>query len=198
MKKRYPVDCDELERLRTEVERYVGFPIRTPDDFSKLSRVIKEKECGNVSATTLKRIWGYIADTGGVYSPGAYSLRSLCSLIGFRDMDQFVASNFQIQSQEFSGKFIECRRLGENVEVELRWQPNRVCRLRHMKDCLFEVTEVNNARLHKGDIVECGCFTMHAPAYFTRVFRTGAMPVSYIAGSANGIVFNILSESEVL
>lgn len=191
MRKRNSPDSHVLELLKKDVERYVSFPINTPDDFSRLAEAIKTSGNAYVSATTLKRVWGYISDTGEDYRPSSYTIRALCNFIGFRDLNEFTQSSATIQSREFTGSFLESRNLEPDAEIELRWQPNRRCLLRHKKECLFEVVSSENSRLEKGDYVECGCFTQHAPAYFSRVYRNGASPKTYIAGTSNGVVFTL-------
>ena len=109
MRKRYTVDLEELERLKKEVENFICHPLSSPDDFERLAATLKKEGCGYVSPTTLKRVWGYIKDTGEDYSPSAYTLRALCILIGFKDMEEFSASAFPIQSKEYTGNFIESR-----------------------------------------------------------------------------------------
>ena len=195
MNKRHTIESEELKRLRKEVENRVPFPIKAPDDYTRLSDLLKDEGCGTVSATTLKRIWGYISDTGYGYRPNAYTVTALCRLIGFKDMEEFLTSDFPIQSREYTGKFVESRLMQENTLVELRWQPNRICLLRHIKATLFKVVSVEySSRLREGDMVECECFTQHAPA-FIRIFHERALPTTYVAGSANGITYRIISDS---
>lgn len=192
MKIRHTIDPEHLERLKKEVEIHISFPLKAPDDYSRLSDLLKEKSCGTVSATTLKRIWRYISDTGAGYRPNAYTVTALCNLIGFKNIDDFCASEFSIQSREYTGNYIESRMLPLGAEIELRWQPNRICVLRHENSMLFKVISVENSTtLSVGDIVECGCFTQQAPVYFARVFREGAAPSTSIVGSASGITFKI-------
>lgn len=197
MRKRYTVDLEELERLKKEVENFICHPLSSPDDFERLAATLKKDGCGYVSPTTLKRVWGYIKDTGEDYSPSAYTLRALCTLIGFKDMEEFSASAFPIQSKEYTGKFIESRLLPMDAKVILMWQPNRRCVLKHITATLFEVIEVTHSRLQKNDFVECGSFTQHAPAYFSRIFRKGVSPMTYIAGSSNGITFIVVNPPTV-
>ncbi|MDE6648879.1 MAG: hypothetical protein K2K45_03010 [Muribaculaceae bacterium] len=197
MKKRNHIDIEQLDLLKKQVERRLNFPLKAPDDYSRLSDLLKDEGCGTVSATTLKRIWGYISDTGSDYRPNAYTVTALCRLIGFRDIEEFCASDFPVQSHEFSGKFVESHKLPQDIEIELRWQPNRVCILRHVKATLFKVVSVENSTtLREGDLVECGCFTQHAPAYFSRVFSEGRDPSTSIAGSASGITYRILNHDK--
>ncbi len=193
MKPRHHIDPEDLERLKKEVESRLSFSLNAPDDYSRLSDLLKEKSCGSVSATTLKRIWGYISDTGADYRPNAYTVTALCNLIGFKNIDDFCNAEYPIQSKEYTGSSVETRSLPLGTEIELRWQPNRVCVLRHETSMLFKVISVENSTtLRAGDLVECGCFTQHAPVYFPRVFREGAAPSTSMAGSASGITFKIL------
>lgn len=191
MRKRYSIESNEIDRLRQEVEKAISRRMSTPADYTFLSEKLVQTGCGYVSPTTLKRLWGYINDTRTLYTPGNFTLRILCNLLGFRDMEDFIEASAALQSMEYTGHFVESRSLGENVEVILTWAPNRRCVLRHINSSLFEVTEVENSRLRKGDMVECVCFTQNAPAYFSRVFRKDSAPMTYVAGTANGIRFNV-------
>ncbi len=194
MKKRTHIDLENLKRLKKEVESRISFPLNAPDDYSRLSDMLKEKSCGSVSATTLKRIWGYISDTGADYRPNAYTVTALCHLIGFKNIGDFCSAKASVQSYYYTGDYIESQKLPIGAEIELRWQPNRICVLRHESSNLFKVISVENSTtLRMGDIVECGCLTQHAPVYFPRVFHEGANPTTAMAGSATGITFNILS-----
>lgn len=193
MKKRHTIAPEGLERLKKEVETRLNFPLNAPDDFTRLSDLLKDEGCGTISATTLKRIWGYISDIGADYRPNAYTVTALCKLLGFKDMEEFLATDLPIQSREYSGRFIESQKIPIGAEIELRWQPNRVCILLHEKPTLFKVISVENSTtLRKDDMVECGCFTQHAPVYFPRVFREGANPSTSMAGAANGITYKII------
>lgn len=192
MKKKYRVEKSELERLKRQVEDYIDFPLTGPDAYRKLAETLQRKGCSYVSDTTLKRIWGYISDTGCDYHPNAYTLTSLCNLLGYKDMDAFSANDTPLQSRDYAGEYVESRFIPENAVIELKWKPGRRCKLLHVKATLFKVISVaNSSCLREDDMVECGCFTQNAPAYFTRVFRQNSLPVTYVAGSASGITYSI-------
>ncbi|MBR1799870.1 MAG: hypothetical protein IJ767_00020 [Bacteroidaceae bacterium] len=48
--------------LRREIEAAVGRKMRTPKDFDFLSKAVFDKLHENISATTLKRLWGYFKE----------------------------------------------------------------------------------------------------------------------------------------
>lgn len=185
-----------LNLLRAEVEKAIGHAVKTPADFDFLSDTLIKAGCGYVSATTLKRVWGYIHDAGPGYRPGNFTLRALCCFIGFSDFNSFLSghANLDTQSETYLGNYIESRKLPLGSYISLTWAPNRRCTLHHIKETLFEVTEALHSKIKEGDMVECGCFTQNAPAYFSRVFRDGSTPMTYVAGSRSGIRFQILTE----
>lgn len=186
-----------LKLLRLEVEKTIGHAIKTPADFDSLSDAMSNAGCGYVSATTLKRVWGYIHDAGPDYQPGNFTLRALSNFIGYSDFKNFITeqSSGRVQSETYLGNYIESRKLPLGSYISLAWAPNRHCTLHHIKETLFEVTEAMHSKIKKGDMVECGCFTQNAPAYFSRVFRDGSAPMTYVAGSRSGIRFQILTET---
>lgn len=182
-----------LNLLRAEVEKAIGHAVKTPADFDFLSDTLIKAGCSYVSATTLKRVWGYIHDAGPGYRPGNFTLRALCCFIGFSDFNSFLSghANLDTQSETYLGNYIESRKLPLGSYISLTWAPNRRCTLHHIKETLFEVTEALHSKIKEGDMVECGCFTQNAPAYFSRVFRDGSAPMTYVAGSRSGIRFQI-------
>lgn len=186
-----------MERLRSDVERRIGRKLVSPADYVFLSDKLHREDLGYVSPTTLKRVWGYIADKGEAYSPSNFTLRALCGLLGFKDWPEYCEEDTRLQSHEYTGEYVEARFMQMNVEISLLWHPNRKVRLRHVRSSLFEVIENENSRLRVGDTVECNCFTQHAPAFF-RVFRANVAPFSYIAGSAQGIFYVVHSVEEEL
>ena len=179
-----------IDRLRKEIERFLSQSFVSPSDFVVLSDTLSKRGLGYVSPTTLKRVWGYINDKGNLYTPSPFTIRVLCNLIGFKDIDDFCNNSESTESMEYTGQSIESYSLPSDVEVTLLWNPNRLCRLRHIAGSRFEITVNEHSRLRVGDIVECRNFTQFAPVYM-RIYRGNQPPFTYVAGSANGVVFNL-------
>ena len=57
----------EIEELKLYVEREYGRVLNTTTDFEELSLYLKRKTGEHVSASTLKRMWGYVGDS---HKPG--------------------------------------------------------------------------------------------------------------------------------
>lgn len=192
-----PVDPHKITRegvseLRQAVETFIDRRIKTPADFNYLADAIREHSRLSLSATTLKRTWGYIRDTGKEYLPGRYTLCVLARFIGYRDYEDFLDRATHFQSATYIGQTLDCASLDSGAEVLVRWEPGRLCRLRHIEGTAFEVIESVKGKLQSGDRVECGSMTQNAPLYFSRVNRSGEEMMTYVAGTRSGIRFELL------
>lgn len=190
----HKISPEGVEALRAMTEHSVNRRIVTPADYDYLSAMIRDTVHQQVSATTLKRVWGYVRDTGDTYLPSRYTVCALAKLAGFRDYEEFIDSlnTGPVESMGYQGEYLQCHDLCADERVELRWSPGRRVVLRHLDDDVFEVEESVNARICAGDIVECASMMQHAPLYFNRVRRPGHQPMSYVAGSRTGIIWTLL------
>ncbi len=186
---------DEIKLLRQEIEKFLVRPIRTPFDFTFLSQEIRQQTRYTASESTLKRVWGYITDKGEEYVPSNFTLNALAALIGFDSFESFISKTTvenEIQSEMYKGETISSVSLPTGAIVKLYWRPGRECSIRHIDGNRFIVIESLNSKLIKGDIVECGSFTQNTPLYFNRVDRQSEELMTYIAGSATGVRFEVI------
>lgn len=186
---------EELKLLRQEIEKFLARPIRTPFDFTFLSQEIRQQTKYTVSESTLKRVWGYITDKGDEYVPGNFTLNALAALIGYDSFENFIGKAnavVDVQSDMYKGETISAVSLPSGAVVKLCWKPDRKCSIRHIDGNRFIVIESVNSKLIKGDIVECGSFTQNAPLYFNRVDRMSEEIMTYVAGSATGIRYEVV------
>lgn len=190
MSRNNKIQSEHLAQLKKDIERYVSRGLHSPADYIYLSERLQNEGHGYISPTTLKRVWGYISDKGEQYTPSSYTLNSLCKLIGFNDISEYISESASIQSKEYQGEFIDTLSLPADTEITILWPPNRKVRLRYTGAENFEVIENENSRLMIGDRLQCHSLTQHAPAFF-RVHRNGNKPFSYIAGSDQGIFYHI-------
>ena len=77
-----------LAKLRDKIEEAVGRKMKTPKDFDFLSEQVFEKLHETVSATTLKRIWGYLPDSS---KPRISTLDFLSLFVGEKDWEAFCS-----------------------------------------------------------------------------------------------------------
>ena len=75
-----------LTQLREAIEKVVDRKMKTPKDFDFLSGCIFDTLHQNISATTLKRIWGYLAEP---VVPRLSTLNLLAQFVGVESWDAF-------------------------------------------------------------------------------------------------------------
>ncbi|MCR4852732.1 MAG: hypothetical protein K5893_03985 [Prevotella sp.] len=76
--------------LKEKVETVVGRHIKTPKDFELLSQRLLDETTVQISATTLKRLWGYVNED---VSPRTSTLDTLSRFVGYDDWAAFVIAN---------------------------------------------------------------------------------------------------------
>lgn len=193
----HKISREGIQALRKHVETYLDRRIVTPTDYDYLSLIISERVHKSVSATTLKRVWGYVRDNED-YKPGRYTASALAELVGYRDYEDFVLAynDGEVQSARYSGDSMPATDFTCGERVELQWLPGRRCVLEYERDSIFRVLESHNSKLRVGDRVECAIFMQRAPLYFSRVSREGQADSTYIAGSRTGIRWQLIQPEE--
>ena len=179
----------ELNCLLSDVEKAYGRRIQTTTDFEALSVVIERETRSLLSASTQKRLWGYVS---GTLSPRKSTLDILCNFIGRRDFAAYcleLREDKTVSSRFFSSKVIEADGLSEGASLLLGWAPDRLVRLEYLGNCEFVVRESENSKLCPGDRFAVGSLMLGFPLYIPALHRASdpAAPVSYVAGAANGL-----------
>lgn len=84
-------DTDLLSVMRQDIEAVVGRKMRTPKDFDFLSETVFGKMHQTISATTLKRLWGYFKEN---VTPRRSSLDLLAQFLDYSDWNDFCQRRF--------------------------------------------------------------------------------------------------------
>ncbi len=108
----------------------VGRKMVVPRDFAWLSEKVEERTQQRVSASTLRRFWGYVSE--GV-SASKFTKNVLANFLGYADFEEFGLSQGtgEQQSQMVMGKEISCDDLYEGQMLKLSWLPDRTCIIRY-------------------------------------------------------------------
>lgn len=174
--------CHDLER---EAKRRIC----TPHDFEYLASLIWQRNREIISATTLKRLWGYIS---GSKQARHTTLRILVQFLGYADWDDYLEAltmRDDIESNAFLGEGVRTEQLKPGDVVEACWLPNRSCFFRYEGENHFQVYAVANSKLQVGDRCDTLCFIVGKPLYLDNLRRGDNPPASYVAGKKNGLVF---------
>jgi len=186
----------ELGELLHRVESKFGRRLSTTTDYELLSFVI-EREIGElISASTLKRLWGYVAYSS---TPRIATMDTLCRYIGHKDFKSFckvLKDSGTIVSTFFTSKAVEASSLKEGARLLLGWAPNRIVRLKFLGGNSFEVESAENAKLQVGDRFDASEFILGAPLFIASLRRAdGSVTPPYVAAKVEGLnVLEVIPE----
>ncbi len=186
-------DREFISELCKAIEKLLGRKIASPRDFEYLSEQLT-KEGSRISASTLKRIWGYNRDISPTYKPYAYTVLSLVNFLGYRDVEDYIENydNEESQSAQYIGDTITIDTIMPGSIVDITWEPGRSCSLLCQEKGIFKVVHSERGRLCAGDIVRFQSLTQNAPLYFNEVERPATNErFIYVAGQKTGIRYFI-------
>lgn len=177
----------ELAYLLRKVEERYGRSVKTSTDFEALSVTI-EREIGEfISASTLKRLWGYVSLQP---SPRIATLDVLSRYIGagsFAGFCKGLKDDPTIESGFFTTRFVVSDDLAEGDTVTIGWAPNRLVRLQYLGNSSYRVVRSENAKLRDGDEFNASQFMLGYPLFVDRILRAGEYTPSYVAGKTAGL-----------
>ena len=177
----------ELNYLLTQVEKHYGRRVATSTDFEALSVFIEHETGELLSASTLKRLWGYVTSHP---SPRKDTLDILCRFIGHRDFRAFCDSlraTEAFASNFLTDKAVYSTELAPDAVLTIGWNPNRIVTLRHLGGGAFEVTASENSKLLPGDRFEVSHLMKGYPLFIPRILRAGEYTPAYVAGNNGGL-----------
>ena len=186
----------ELGELLHQVEEKFGHRLSTTTDYELLSFVI-EREIGElISASTLKRLWGYVSYSS---TPRIATMDTLSRYLGHKDFKVFckgLRDSGAVVSSFFTSKTLEAASLEEGTGILIGWAPNRLVHLRFLGGTTFEVESAENAKLRPGDRFEASEFILGAPLFISSVRRSdGTLTPPYVAAKTDGLnVLDILPD----
>lgn len=178
----------ELKCLLDEVEKRYGRMICTTTDFEALAVVIQHETGECLSASTLKRLWGYVSNN---FAPRKTTLDILCRFIGKHDFStwcQAIRNDKSISSQFFTTKTVESSALQPGASLLIGWAPDRLVKLEYLGNCEYVVRESENSKLSVEDHFSVGSMMLGFPLYIPALYRHGESEcISYIAGYTSGL-----------
>lgn len=175
----------EIAELKQQIEESVGRKMKTSNDFTFLSGAIWERTHENLSASTLKRLWGYV---DGPDRTRNSTLEILTKFLGFKDWDTFLEhiSNDN-GSNQVTNQHIKTDDLSVGDIISVSWKPNRRCTFRYLGDYRFIVEHAENSKLKVGDTFRCGLFILGEPLYMNNLVQGNEPPVAFVVGNKDGL-----------
>lgn len=180
----------EILQLREMTERKLGHSLRTPNDFNKLTIMIRNCSGDTISLSTLKRLWGYVAYP---HRPSLAVLSILARFNGYSDWDNFCKSIHKThapalpdESDFLTAGHLSAADIAEGERITLQWQPDKSCTLEKITGYRFRVTRAENIKLQSGDIVTCSDFCTGQAFYASEVEHDGERMGSYVGRRNSG------------
>lgn len=177
----------ELSRLLRLVEERYGRSIHTTTDFESLSVVIELETGEYLSASTLKRLWGYVSLHP---APRFATLDVLCRFIGYPSFAAFrqaLKDDPAFESDFFTTHFVSAEQMRPGERLTIGWDPNRLVTMDYLGENRWRVCCSENAKLLPGDEFTASQFLLGYPLFLDRILRDGAWTPSYVAGKRNGL-----------
>ena len=178
-----------IDILKKETEQKADRRMSTPMDFDFLSLKIKETIGDTVSPSTIKRLWGYVSSS---HTPNESTLSIFARFIGYRDWKEFQS----LQKDNVSSSFLECEQiqtsqLKEGDMLELKWKPNRYCRIVYLGNFCFRILEVKNSKLQPQATFRATLFCVGQPLFLSGLSLDGEEGQTYVVGKCEGLSYVI-------
>ena len=174
----------EIQYLLNLVASRFGGRLETTTDFDALANAIEDCLRMHISASTLKRLWGYV----NLHPrPRTETLDILSKYAGRKDFRD-ICQEWHNVSGFISTDYITTSGLKPYEEVVLCWNPSRRVRLIHLGNKRFRVLDPGGSKLEVGDEFEINAFLKGHPLYLEGINRKGKILPPYVAGKTAGII----------
>lgn len=181
------------QQLRLEVENFLGIALASKRDFETLSAEIFKHKKILISASTLRRFWGY--QEQGAHTVSPTTLDTLSRLVGCSGWEAFkvgMADSEKTNSEmRQTGKSIQTVDLEVGTRITVCWHPGRMVVLDFLGGDVFRVLENTNSKLQVGDTFHCKQLTEGMPLCCDSLIRPDCALMNYVGGKDGGITFHI-------
>jgi len=175
----------EIFELKQRIEESLGRKMKASSDFTFLSGAIWERTHENLSASTLKRLWGYV---DGPDTTRNSTLEILSKFLGFNDWDGFLEKISESNgSDRVKTEHIRTDDLTVGDLVSVSWKPNRHCTFRYLGNYNFIVEKSENSKLKEGNTFHCSLFILGEPLYLNDLVQGDNPPVAFVVGNKDGL-----------
>lgn len=180
-------EIPELSFLLKEVEKIYGRRVATTTDFESLSIVIEHEIGELLSASTLKRLWGYVGDKRTPRIDTLDILSRFCGKKDFKEFCSWLVEESGVDSQFFTVRCVRADDLCSGDIITLGWAPDRLVKVRYLGSERFCVVSNANSKLREGDEFVADGFILNFPLYITTIYREGKILPAYVAGRLHGL-----------
>ena len=173
----------------------VDHKIETTTDFDFLSQAIFQRIGVYISASTLKRIWGYSKEN---VMPRLSTLSFLAKFVGYKDWNDFCLHNKDREIMSSSHILNRCIEIEKDLnigdKIRLSWLPDRICDIEYIGNLTFQVVKSQNSKLKVGATFVCRIIIENEPLYMDRLIQDSTQPSIYVCGKTGGVRFEMINQ----
>lgn len=180
--------------IREKIHKRYGQSIRYPKDCHALAEEISNVSKAKISASTLKRLYGFVK--GASQEPRLYTLDLIAAYLGYKTWEELVRSldpNKQEEAREIEK--IRPSQIPQGHVLLIEYAPGKKIRLKRTSES-FRVLSSNDKKLLPEDEVEFKVVELYYPLTFSKVWRRseplGTVQLATVSG-----VTSIIREDQV-
>lgn len=173
------------EIIKKKIEEKSGISIRYSRDCDTLSEKISAECKCRISASTLRRLFGF---NKSVKEPRLLTLDILSNYLGFatwEDLLKSISGEKDIQLRTISELKPGKLKIGEQFQYS--YSPDTVVHIEYVGKSKFKVISQKNSQLKEGDIFKASVLALHHPIFILEVERVGEKPGKIIEARVSGI-----------
>jgi len=173
--------------IKDMLEDKFGQAIRYPKDCDALSTEISATCKQRISASTIKRLYGFIK---GIEQPRVYTLDVISNYLGYTSWENLLMSlNKQNKPTRETIEHLVPSQLKKNNVIEIGYEPHRMITLKYLGNNQFKIAHSNDNKLHQEDVIEFQSADLHYPLSINEIKRGEKNVGQYLAGSVSGVTF---------
>lgn len=182
------------DNLRRKVETFTGVTPETRRHFDMLAQILFERTRAMVSATTLRRFWGY--QEMGYSGLSRNTLNVLSRFVGYTNWNAFVQQDLLVDSSELMDvrQELAVTALTVGNKVEVTWMPDRRIVIEYLGADTFRVLSSENSKLMAGDTFHCSQIVASKSMFCNNLLRPGSPVMSYVCGKTGGVSFHMIKK----
>ncbi|MGB3948566.1 MAG: hypothetical protein WBM13_11320 [Bacteroidia bacterium] len=171
--------------IKKEIEIRYKRKVRYPKDCEGLAAEITCVCNERVSASTLKRLYGFAK---GANEPRLSTLDIIANYLGCNNWDDLLKKHCNIELSEYNTiEELQVSKLKTGDKIEFKYEPNRVVIANYKGKNTFEVISSKNSKLRQGDYFKTHHFVLNHPLIVYDVLRGTNELGQYKAGNVSGI-----------
>lgn len=174
------------EFIKNRIEIKFGKLVKYPKDCEALAVSISKDRGENISASTMKRLFGMIKIAN---HPRAYTLDIIAQYAGFKNWESAINGDLLNENACFeSCEQIIIRNLQKGQLINLAYGSDRILKIEYLGKNEFKILESHNSKLLFGDTVTILRLEASFPMVCESVVRDGQNIGKFISEDKEGIL----------